>query len=83
MVDIFDEVIVGVCFVNTYLNKIKKVEFLPPFLPQIYHKLNLLMLWLCKGMADIFLKETYQTKGKYIRLKACMIYFVICLDVIQ
>ncbi|MBA9073158.1 hypothetical protein GGR22_001284 [Flavobacterium gossypii] len=25
--------------------KIKKAEFLPPFLPQIYHKLNLLMLW--------------------------------------
>ena len=25
--------------------KIKKVEFLPPFLPQIYHKLNLLILW--------------------------------------
>jgi hypothetical protein len=24
---------------------IKKVELLPPFLPQIYHKLNLLMLW--------------------------------------
>jgi len=25
--------------------QIKKVELLPPFLPQIYHKLNLLMLW--------------------------------------
>jgi len=25
--------------------KIKKVKLLSPFLPQIYHKLNLLMLW--------------------------------------
>ncbi len=29
----------------TNVPKNKKVEFLPPFLPQIYHKLNLLMLW--------------------------------------
>ncbi len=34
-------------FLNPFLEfgkdiKIKRVEFLPPFLPQIYHKLNLL-----------------------------------------
>jgi hypothetical protein len=27
---------------------IKKVKFLSPFLPQIYHKLNLLILWSSK-----------------------------------
>jgi nitric oxide reductase activation protein len=31
-------------FVNQFII-IKKVELLPPFLPQIYHKLNLLILW--------------------------------------
>jgi len=52
--------------------KIKKVEFLPPFLPQIYHKLNLLMLWSYKGMKVIILKEIFRTKYRYIRLKACI-----------
>jgi len=64
MVDIFDEVIVGVCFVNTYLNKIKKVEFLPPFLPQIYHKLNLLMLWFPKSIVAFHFYQTNRMNGK-------------------
>jgi len=36
------------------LCKIKKVELLPPFLPQIYHKLNLLMLWWNKCIITLF-----------------------------
>ncbi|OCB69396.1 hypothetical protein B0A79_22860 [Flavobacterium piscis] len=48
--------------------KIKKAESLPPFLPQIYHKLNLLMLWFSKCMAAILMKKTFLMNGKYIRL---------------
>ena len=51
-----------------FYSKIKKAESLPPFLPQIYHKLNLLMLWFSKCMAAILIKKTFQMNGKYIRL---------------
>ena len=64
MVDIFDEVILISCFVNTYLNKIKKVELLPPFLPQIYHKLNLLMLWFPKSIIAFHFHQRNRMNGK-------------------
>jgi hypothetical protein len=64
MVNIFDEVIAVSYFVNTYLNKIKKVELLPPFLPQIYHKLNLLMLWYFKSIVAFHFYQRNKMNGK-------------------
>jgi hypothetical protein len=35
------------------------VELLPPFLPQIYHKLNLLILSLSESMADMYSDQIF------------------------
>ncbi|KRB54693.1 hypothetical protein ASD98_16760 [Flavobacterium sp. Root186] len=43
---------------------IKKVESLPPFLPQIYHKLNLLMLWFPKSIVAFHFYQTNKINGK-------------------
>ncbi len=43
---------------------IKKVELLPPFLPQIYHKLNLLMLWYFKSILAMHFFQTIKINGK-------------------
>jgi hypothetical protein len=49
-------------------NQIKKVNVSSPFLPQIYHKLNLLMLWWVKCIVVVHCHKIYQVNYHKNRL---------------